>query len=406
MSSDPTTWGIQTNGWVTPTAAEILERLELDEKVNIDPNVDVDADAAVGQVNGVFAAQLGAAWEAMGALEASRSRDGAEGAMLDEIGKLTGTARDGARPTTVTCNVVLSAGTTLTTSNRASVIGHPELTFYPRVDENVGYTVPTDGTYSLVFECTVAGVISVAPSTLTVIVTPVTGWLSITNPLAGITGSNIAADPATRLQQEEDLSIAGSSTTLAIAAELEYNETAGTGVPGIISATVLENVTDVVDGNGLPPHSIKCAIYSDGTATNAAIAEAIWKAKPAGCNTYGQDTYNYTDELGEIHAVNWQSVYVLTMYQVFEIIKGPGYIGDTALKEALALELNAYHDVGTTVNHLRTRSRPLNYRGVQDVVLYAHKYTSPAAWLQSNLVVSNQAIARFSADRIIIADPS
>lgn len=377
MSSDPTTWGIQPNGWVTPSAADILERIELDEKAYIRADIDVEADAPVGQINGIVAAQLGLAWEALGALEASRSRDGAEGAMLDELGKLTGSSRAVARATTVPCNVTLDAGTTLTVDNLASVAGKPEVTFYPVVDETSGFTAPTTGVHVITWRCTETGAVLVTPGTLTVITTPVSGWTAITNPTAGTIGGDSATDAQARLEQLEDLTATGSSTAAAIAADLPYDPATGVGVPGVLEAEALENYTDAVNIDGLPPHSIEAVLYTDGTEDVNAIAEAIFKAKPAGCTTYGTSSGTYTDERGDVHTVNYSVIGTVRTYLKFTLSKGSDYAGDTAVKAYVANTLNARYGVGADVIAVYVQALPMQLTGVLDVTAFTLGTVSP-----------------------------
>jgi hypothetical protein len=402
LSSDPTTWGVQTNGFVVPTAHDILLALESDELGYVDPNLDIDADSPQGQANGIFAAQLALAWEAIGALEAARSRDGAEGALLDEQGKLTGTARDGARATVVPCQLALEAGTLIEQDALASIVGHPELTFYPNVDEISGFTAPATGSYNISFVCTQTGPIVVSPSTLTVITTPISGWTSITNAAAGVTGAEVATDAQARQEQEADLMQAGSSTAQAIQAALPYDAELLTGVPGVLSCSVLENYGDYTDENGLPGHSIEVVIYNDSTEDPDAIAAAIWAEKPAGIVTYGALSGSYTDVNGTVQTVRYSKTAARPVYLVYTLTKGAGYVGDTAVKAAIVAAMIAkYTETGADVNALHAHALPLALTGVLDVTAFALGF-APGPTGMSNLSVNVREIATFDVARVTI----
>ena len=402
MSSDPTTWGVQDNGFVVPTATEILERLEEQERAYIDPNIDVEPDSPLGQQNGIFAAQLATAWEGIGALEAARSRDGAEGALLDEQGKLTGSARNPARATVVPCTVALTAGTTLLREHLASVAGKPELTFYPLVDETTGFTATSTTTYTISFECSETGPITVLSGTLTVITTPVSGWTSITNPTSGTVGADVDTDAEYRLEQDNALAAAGSSTAAAIQAALAYDEAAGTGVEGVISCSVLENYTDTVDGNGVPPHSIEVVVYTDGTESANDIAAKIFTEKPAGCGTYGDLSGTYTDVNGTTHTVYYSEVTPVPIYLSYTLTTGTGYVGATAVKAYVVAQLTERSVAGTDVNYVFTRALPMALTGVADVPTFTLG-TSPTPSGTSNIAINVRQIATFDVARVVVS---
>lgn len=392
MSSDPTTWGIQPNGFVVPTASELLEAVVNDEHSLIKADLDTDPDSPTGQQNGIFVAQLARVWELVGALESSRSRDGAENALLDEQGKLTGTARDAARATTVVCTCTLTGGTTITTSHLASVVGKPETTFSPVAD----FSAPSTGTHSVVFQCTETGPVAVSSGTLTVISTPVSGWTAITNASAGITGTDIASDADTRVEQESDLSAAGSTTAAAIEADIRYNDASGAGVAGVLYCKCLENVTETVDGNGLPAHSIEVVVYTDGTTVTAELVEAIFKAKGAGTETYGALSGTYYDDNGDSHLVRYSVVTDVPVYAVIHLQVDSTYEGDASVKTLFNETMTARCEIGDDVIHAFAKGVPFQAVGVIDV-LSCYLGTAPVPTGVVNIPINTRQRAIFGA---------
>lgn len=81
------------------------------------------------------------------------------------------------------------------------------------------------------------GPISAPANSLTEILTPVAGWVSLTNPQAGITGRNQETDAELRLRREQSLHLLGAATVEAIRSRLLQE------VDGVTSVTVFENVT-------------------------------------------------------------------------------------------------------------------------------------------------------------------
>lgn len=119
------------------------------------------------------------------------------------------------------------------------------------------------------------------------IVTPVSGWQAVSNPAVASTGTDIETDDELRLRRQDSLAVSGSASILAIRSnllELTY----------ITAAVVIENdtlVTTVVGGKTLPAKSFS-AIVMPNTLTQEQqeeVAEAIYKAGPAGIEIVGTD---------------------------------------------------------------------------------------------------------------------
>ena len=81
------------------------------------------------------------------------------------------------------------------------------------------------------------GPIPLPIGTLTFIVTPISGWNSITNLIAGNTGTLVETDAQLRIRRQNSIKLLGSATVEAITAGLLQK------VPGVTSATVFENTS-------------------------------------------------------------------------------------------------------------------------------------------------------------------
>lgn len=96
----------------------------------------------------------------------------------------------------------------------------------------------------ITFVCQNFGQVSCPIGTLTNIVTPISGWNTITNLIAGTTGTLTETDANLRIRRQNSTKLLGSATVEAITAGLLQN------VPGVISATVFENTslqqTDII----------------------------------------------------------------------------------------------------------------------------------------------------------------
>jgi hypothetical protein len=364
MSSDPTTWGVKTNGFVCPNQAEVLESIENNQRAYVASDFDIAANSPNGQNNGIFSRQCALLWDGLRALNAAFSREGAEGDLLLQHGKLTGTTQEGPRSTVVTIANDLAAGTVLQAGiDFVSPLNRPEVLFTPIAD----YTAASTGTFNVAFRSVETGAVTFTTGSLTVIATPKTGWtacLDQSSP-APVIGDDGDSESEFRIRQETDLTRAGAGTAAALEADLVYDAALGTGVPGVLAAKVLENYTDNYDANGLPPHSIEPVIYADGTMAPSTLAEAIWLGRSATAQTYGQLSASYTDDDGETRTVKYSVNTPVPIYITYTVTKLPDYVGDDALKAYVVAQLAARYGAGDTVDYLFVAGLPFDLVGAR-----------------------------------------
>jgi uncharacterized phage protein gp47/JayE len=120
---------------------------------------------------------------------------------------------------------------------------------------------------------------NVASNSITVIVDPVSGISSVTNPDPTTKGRDKETDEELRLRVKTTSSAIGAGTMDAILARVRSAKY----VPNIVSAIIIENDTS---GNvdGLNAHAFKVTAY--GGEDND-IAQAIWDTKPVGIESSG-----------------------------------------------------------------------------------------------------------------------
>lgn len=148
--------------------------------------------------------------------------------------------------------------------------------------------------------------IAVPIGTLTTIETPVSGWDSVDNIVAGQEGRDIETDDEFRTRRKLSLSVAGATTVPAIEARLV------SGVPEVSSAFVIENRDGTVDPiTLLPGHSFEAVVQAptgldvDGVEIDQKIANQIWEVKPAGIQPFGDITKIVTDSQGVSQPVSF-----------------------------------------------------------------------------------------------------
>ncbi len=125
---------------------------------------------------------------------------------------------------------------------------------------------------------------------LTDIVTPRSGWESVSNLGEGIVGRERESDDELRARFEQSRQVTGSATVKAIRARVREE------VIGVSEVYIFENRTNKVTDDGIPPHAFEALVVGgDGQA----VADALWKHKPAGIETYGTHSTMVKDENGD-----------------------------------------------------------------------------------------------------------
>ena len=91
-------FGVVTEGFNAKDLETILTEIEADERAEIGPAINTQADALLGQINGVIGDKLAEIWEVALAVYRARQPDSASGEALDNVGAITGALRLPASP--------------------------------------------------------------------------------------------------------------------------------------------------------------------------------------------------------------------------------------------------------------------------------------------------------------------
>lgn len=400
------TSGLTSTGFVKRTLEDILAQYEADEIAEISPSLDASSSSPVGQINGVIGKSASEVWDELEAVYTAGDPDKNEGDGQDAICAITGTTRNPATNSYVAETLGLNAGVTVPAGSVVSVLGNPSVRFTLIGPEPApgGKVVPGPvtsigaGSYTGRFQCDSTGPIAANAGTLTVIVTPVTGWNSATNATDAVLGANVETHSALRQRREAELDAVGSSPVDALRAKLLK-------LTGMQQATVFENVLDVTDGNGVPPHSIECLCY-DGPApaiANDVIAQRIWESKAGGIRTYGGLTGNALDAQGNTRVMSFSRPTQKPVYFTIDITIDsalfPG-TGDADIKTALVAK-GLTSPVGGNVVLASFYSSIFGITGVKDVAVFRAGF-APAPVGTANLALGVRELATFDTSRIII----
>jgi hypothetical protein len=389
-----TDFGVQPTGFVLKTQQDILGEIETDQLAEISPAWDVSSDQPVGQMNGIVSRQLAQVWEQLQTVYNSDDPDSAEDDALENLSKLTGTERRAASFTKITVTVDLDAGTVLENGEAfAYPSGKPDDRFTPETS----FTAPSDGTHELVFVAENSGPVA-APTGVYVIATPINGWTQLQHPGSppAIIGREIDNDETLRERREAQLTASGSSTVDAIAADLLE-------LAAIESVRMFENVTNITDANGLPPHSFE-AVILDSAADDDEIAQRIWDSKPAGIRSYGSGSESGTaiDENGDSQVVAFTRVTTKNVWLEYDLVTGPGYAGDATVKAlAVAGGTEFFKKAGSDVLRVMLEGMPMNVTGVTNVLSLKLGF-SASPTQSADLPIDDRTVARFDVSRVTI----
>lgn len=389
----PAPYGVTPTGFSRPSVQEELAIIEADQRENISATLDLSTDSVVGQINGIVAERNGLIWEALQAIHDAGDPDRVEDDAATSMAKITGTNREGPSKSSVFAVVSLALGTVLEAGvNFAHVVGKPDQRFTPVEDFTAtGPSDPQD--YVVEFESESDGAVQAPAGTLTVIATPVVGWLSINNANDASPGRLVDDDADLRVRREQGLQRPGSSTTEAVRADV-------LAVDGVTSCQVFENFTDATDSQGLPPKSMQAVLWDDAGADDDDIAQAIWDSKPGGIQMIGAESGTALDKNGDPHTMHFSRATAVLMYVACTVTPKDGYVGDTAFKLTLAQTLDSVMGTGADVSTWDVSDAA---HGLGAKVTHIKLGTAPSPTLDDDIAISNTQIARFDTSRITIS---
>jgi len=389
---------VTPEGLVTPTIEEIQDDIVQDTLAEVDPALDLSPNQPLGQVFGIFAAKLEAAYELLTVAANADNPDANEGFFLESTCAITGTTRQAATRSKVTATCNLNSGFTAAAHTMfANVDGYPDLVF-----RNVSAVGPiaVTGDESVDFEAVTAGPTVANAGTLTVIKEPLSGWNSVTNADDAIPGLAEDTDEDLRARRVDELTSGGSSTAEAIRADVLK-------IPKVQQCYVFENNSNDTDADGVPARAFEVLVY-DGLSPEAdddAIRAAIWANKVTGGNTYGSTSGTVYDSGGDPRIVKFTRASLVPIYFGYtitrDLTKWPAN-GDALVKAAAAAKALAVQNLGVDVIALAYRAAALTVPGVVDVTDFRlGKLSSPTGI--ANVAISSREIATVDTAHVTVA---
>jgi uncharacterized phage protein gp47/JayE len=350
---------LTTTGLTIQTLQEIREELNAALRGAFGNSVRTSDDSRLGKLAGIWAEREALIQELIEAIYHSTDPDAATGEALVALAAITGTNQEPATHSTCPVVLAGDNGTSITAGSEASVLGTGErFTLDANETLSTATVWSSGGTYAVgdtrrqngssdisipiadrVYRATVGGVAgTIGPNQLdsfgddivdgavhwiyagtgaayadgtttaentgpvlaetgdlSVIESPITGWLTVRNLVSATIGQAEESDQDLRLRREQEIAREGTSTIDAIRADVLQ-------IDGVSSCTVFENDTDFTDADGMPPHSVECLVQGG-------VDQDIWNGMlafvAAGIQTTGTEDGTATDSEGTVHNVSF-----------------------------------------------------------------------------------------------------
>jgi hypothetical protein len=274
---------VQSSGVIVPDTSDTLALVQDEFRTAFGADISVSADTPQGVlITGEVLARDNVVRN-NAALANQINPNMAEGKFLDAIWALTGGARRVATRSTI-ADVALAgvAGTIIPAGAQAK-------TSDGNLFETTGAAIlDATGAATVDMQSVEFGPVAADASSLTLIVSSVLGWETVTNANAAVLGASTETDQAARARRRATLALQGVALPEAILSAVYATE-------GVKSAVFRENYTDasiVIEGVTLVEHSIYVAV--DG-GTDLDVATALLANKSLGAAWNGNTTVDVTE---------------------------------------------------------------------------------------------------------------
>ena len=386
-------FGISTTGFKRKRLDQLLEELNDEVKSIFGNNFNVSPESPDGQINGVISESNANLWEIAEESYNAYNPSSSSGVSLSNLVQLNGITRAEATPSS---SILTLTGDSSTVIPVGSLVSTNDTKVQFITESEVILDGGGNGTVKA--NANITGPIIALASTITVIDTPITGWSTVTNSLDAIIGTDEETDPELRSRRERSVARDAQAIVDAIFAEVR-------AVSGVTQTAVLENDTDTVDGNGLPPHSVHViAVGGD----DQDIGEAIFIKKTLGATPFGTTTVQVLDDQNIQHSMSFSRPTEIDIFVVVNLTTFSGYPsdGDDQIKQAIVDYANGDliegrgFSLGEDVIHSQIYT-PINSIQGHTVDSMFIKISSPADQT-ADITISITEISKFTITNITV----
>lgn len=275
---------VNERGIITVDSSSLKESVDEGYKQALGAELNLEVGTPQGQLSTNDTQFLSYAQEQAVQLANSFSVLTAQGDALDTAAGFWGYYRKYNTSTVVNASCNGAAGTVIPAGSKA-ISGSNTYTLLNDV------TILSTGSVIGQFQCDVAGAIPCLPNTLNQIATPVNGWDSVNNNVAGIMGYAEESDSTFRTRITSNwLNIRAKSILGAIVDNVAQAD----NVISVVGRENMSTVTRIIDGVTMVANSIYlCVLGGQGSD----IAKVLTEQKTLGAATNGNRTVSYSDPL-------------------------------------------------------------------------------------------------------------
>jgi uncharacterized phage protein gp47/JayE len=304
----PTDWGLTGAGFRRPTYAELLDALEHKARELFGTQANLTVRSPLGIFLRIFAWMLNLLFSLLEDVYNSRFIDTAVGASLYNLGRAIGLRLLGAQKAVGYLTFTGDEGSEVPEGFLAeTTAGSQYITIRAGTIQGGAVTLPATAVVPGPDGNTVE-------NTISTITNPKTGISEVTNATPFEGGRNTETDPEFRERYYLSVDFAGGVNIDAIVAEVYES------VEGVIAVTGDENDSDIdfTPDDGLPPHSFEVVAYG---GLDEQIAEAIYKRKAAGIQTYGNTTIPVVSASGGVYDISFSRPNAVNVWvKVYDLI--------------------------------------------------------------------------------------
>jgi len=396
-------FGLTNKGFKRKRFADIIAGMESQAKNLFGPDVNLSAASPLGIFIRLIAWPLATLWSLAEDIYNSAFIDSAEDYNLDKVGKYIGISRLPAQKAFLKidgtpADVIISGqeGTFIPAGFLIST--QDEVTF--RTLENA--TIDGTGRAQPTIEAVEPGTSgNVAANTITVILNPISGVESVTNPDEVTGGRDEETNAEFRERYDKSISKGGSSTAESVEASLLE-------LSGVRDALVEVNET-MEDVDGIPPKSLAPTVFG---GDNEEIAQAIFETKAGGIQSFGDIQVQVLDKRGNPHTIGFSRPTEIPIYVDIALTTNSNFPADGAtqirtdvIKHIGGLDADGseYDGLGQDEDVIYTKIIGIVHDtpGVDDVTVQIG--TDQAALAAANVPIGTREVATTDYNKVVVA---
>ena len=379
-----TDWGLTDAGFRRPTYAELLDALEYKARELFGSKANLTVRSPLGIFLRIFAWMLNLLFSTLEDVYNSRFIDTAVGSSLYNLGRAIGLRLLGAQKAVGYLTFTGDNGVEVPEGFLAETIaGVQYITLQSATIKDGSVIVPATAVIPGPDGKTEAG-------TITMITNPKTGIATVVNIGAFEGGRDTETDAEFRERYYASTDFAGGVNIDAVVAEIYES------VEAVIAVTGDENDTDETDENGLPPHSIEVVAYG---GLDEEIAEAIFKRKAAGIQTYGNTTIPVVSASGKTFNISFSRPAPVNVWvKVFNLVTDRHFPLDgveqikAAIVSYIGSDTRGGLDIGEDVICVKLPTEVLKVSGVVDFDLQISADGETYGWNNVEIAARQKAV--------------